>query len=200
VESKDLGIGKVLLADLPGGDRALTVDLETKSNFEATSSESTPDSALSEEAITEQVDSLRNNYEMMKGMMGMVLSNLRLNMEIDLPGTPKEVTGFSRTSDGGLRFGVEGKRIIEAMDSVMSDSLLLRQQLRTQGTGADPMKGMFFPKGELRAVIPAGTPARFDYGREVAAAKQEYIKLMKDLNRKKPSKKKSGRGTPQLKS
>lgn len=137
---------------------------------------------------------------MMKEMMGMVLTNLRLSMSVDLPGTPREVTGFTKTSNGELAFTIEGMKIIQAMDSVMSDSTFLRQQLLSPDKAMDDsMKKLFFPQGELRAIIPADAPVQFDYKAELAAARPDYAKLMKDLNTKKPAKKKSTKGTRQYK-
>jgi len=144
---------------------------------------------MTEEQIQQSIQQRRQAWQMTKPMMTMMLGKMKMELTFHLPGPVTQVKGFQKTEDGGVRFGVDGAKVLAALDKFMADDAFLRKQVM-QG-GGDPgqppmddpavMKDMFGVEGALEAHAGPPVKAQFDYKAEVQAAKAAYPAMIKKL-------------------
>jgi hypothetical protein len=189
LKSSDFSLGNIAMESLAGGDKAVTLDMNSDAEASMTSSTDGEDNtaSLTPEEIQHQIDSLKTNWETMKGMMGMVLSEMIIKTSVNLPGAPRDVSGF--TSNGKtIAYEFHGDAMLAAMDTLMTNPDMLRQQVESNND--EEMKGrmqaLIFPNGEPRAVFSGNAGPSFNYKTESAAAKKEHTKIMKGLSAPEP--------------
>jgi hypothetical protein len=189
LKSSDFSLGNIAMESLAGGDKAVTLDMNTNSEASMTSSSDGEDNTatLTPEEIQHQIDSLKENWETMKGMMGMVLNEMVIKTSVNLPGAPHDVSGF--TSNGStIAYEFHGEAMLNAMDTLMTNPEMLRQQVESKSD--DDMKArmqsLIFPNGEPRALFSGNAQPSFNYKAESAAAKKEHAKIMKGLSAPEP--------------
>ena len=135
-----------------------------------------------------KIKEAKGNYQSSKPIMVGLFTTMKQDAIFHLPGAASEISNFKITPAGDLRLTFVGTNIIEAMDSLATNDDWWRLQL---ADGKDTSKEdlildndlnerLFGQRGPIRAIVAGGTP-RFDYAREVAAAKTEYAALLRKL-------------------
>jgi len=149
-----------------------------------------PPPALTDEQVAEQVAKQRAQYQQMRPMMAMTFGAMKINLSFRLPGTLAEVNGFQKEPSGAVRFVLDGVKVLQAMDQMMTDDALLGQAVRSGGGpplgGGFKMDDVFGEKllgikGPLRARATGPFTALFAYESEVKAAKAAYPKMIERL-------------------
>ena len=136
---------------------------------------------LSEKEIAEKIEMERMRWESMKLMMGTVVP-MKIEISFHLPGTLKEVTNLKRDKTGVLR--ITHADLLEIMDELIADDALLREMIITGGDDfmKDFMAGKLSgAKVQIRATVTGDLKPLFNYNVEVAAARKNYPKLLKEL-------------------
>jgi len=144
---------------------------------------------MTEEQIQQAIQAERMKWQQLKPMMTMMLGKMKMELIFHLPGPLTQVKGFAKTADGGVRFAMEGAKVLAALDKFMADDAYVRQQVLTGGgdPGQPPMddpaviKEMFGIEGALEAHAGPPVKAQFDYQAEVQAAKAAYPAMIKKL-------------------
>jgi len=145
---------------------------------------------LTEDEITSQIDSAREQFQMARGMMAVFLEELQEESTFQLPGTLRQVQGFTRNADGTIGMSYEGKRILEVIDSVMETPGFWRKLVVDKASGKQPerdqeMMRLIFGAVQPSVVFAPGSQPLFDYKAELAAAKKKYPALLKRFGMKK---------------
>ncbi|MDD5459169.1 MAG: tetratricopeptide repeat protein, partial [Phycisphaerae bacterium] len=129
----------------------------------------------SDEQIDQQVQQAKAQYSQSRMMMAPFMSSLKVEAVLHLPGTIADVNNFQRVDDKTVRIAVDGQRLLAAMDAIMSDDQLLREQIRAGKVPTDDditmNEKMFGQKAGVQVIVEPADENNFDYNAEVMAAK-----------------------------
>jgi hypothetical protein len=143
---------------------------------------------LSDAELARQVKLAKLQYNQAKPMLQMTLGNLEQDILVRLPAKIEKISVFEKTDDSTARWKINGNEVIEAMDRLIKDEERLKRLIRE---GKDPFgdtsdesvfNELFLgKKGPIQVI--SGTDSRnlFDYETEVAAARSNYDRMLKDL-------------------
>jgi hypothetical protein len=145
-----------------------------------------PPRELTEAEIAEEIDSLKQQFQMARGMMSIFLDELNEKTSFKLPGAVTESNGFTREPDGALGIVFNGKRVMEIMDSIMARDSFWREAVLEKAKGVredkdEEMMRLMFGAGKPRAVVTPGSAPAFNYATETAAARKKYPALLKQF-------------------
>lgn len=143
---------------------------------------------LSEEELDQQIQQTRTEYNQSKMMMSALLSSLKTEAVLHLPGTIEEIGNFEKIDDRSARFSMSGTRMTQAMDAMMADDAFLRQQLRQGEDLSGPdfdnfeiNEKIFGEKAPVHIVLAADTEPLFNYAAEMGTAKANYEQMISRL-------------------
>jgi hypothetical protein len=167
----------------------ITIELKTEEEDGESGAVKEPISEIPEAELDKMVKEAKLEYNQGKPMMQAILATIKSETILHLPGTIKQISNFEKVDARTVRIALDGSKIMEAMDKMMQDEDLLKQQIRE---GKDPMQGgpgddlamneMFFgERAPVRVVLAGGAQPLFDYNAEVTAAKANYENMLKEL-------------------
>lgn len=144
---------------------------------------------LTEEELTQKVREAKFAYNRGKIMMISLLSNLKIERIFHFPGKIVESSNFKKTGDRSVRVSLDGVRLIERLEKEMADDKALRKRIKqgdTLFTDRTPNELfineiLFGERAEMRVVALADSNSLFDYEAEMAKAKANYEKMIKEL-------------------
>lgn len=146
-----------------------------------------PTAKLTPEEAQKKVLAERMKYRQGRPMLVAFLDSMKEDLTYVLPGQVSDAGLFNKTKDG-LQVTVDGKKMLEAMDSMIADDKLMAQIAQE---GEDPAKGktgkaymmekLFGKKGELRAEATGDLKPLFDYKAEMKKAADGQAEMLKKL-------------------
>jgi hypothetical protein len=129
----------------------------------------------------------RAKYQQMKPMMAMIVGTMKHDVVFHLPGRPGKSSAFRQDGSGTLSLQFSGAKMLEAMDALINDDAwMARNSGVMDPDSAPPMdeemsRLLFGEKGPVQAAVSGLGAAVFDYEGEVAAAREEFTALMREL-------------------
>jgi len=141
-----------------------------------------------EAELVEQVKLAKLRYNQSKAMMAMMLNGLKQDMLIHLPAKIEKISNLQRIDDTTIRWQLDGGKILEKMDQVMTDDKWLKREIReNRGPITDNLDDFFIneivfrQKGAVQVVLSPKSETLFDYETEVKAAKENYDRMISKL-------------------
>lgn len=149
-----------------------------------------------DEELKAELDQQRSQYEQSKPMMQAMLGGMILESSFQLPSAVTEVSNFKQDGDR-WKVTVRGEDMLKAMDTLMQDTEWMMEQARQGATDMMSNPGakgqarlnemLFGGAGPVKAVVPAGAAAVFDYAAEVAAAREAFPAALAALGMEDPA-------------
>ncbi len=189
----NLSSGGMLKASLTQGEKN-TLVLEVKGDSEGKGmrkKSEEPAAAMSAEEKTKAALKAKNEFQQARSMLAGFLASLRHESTFQLPGTVKSAVNLKTGTGGTLTILVEGKKLVEAFDSVATNTAFFERQVE-KGTGGDLgddffNEKMFGSKGPIRAVLSGPFTPRFDYAAELASARAAEKTIYQALGKAEPA-------------
>ena len=173
VDLHNLGVVEFNYAKDRQGQWVLKLGGENESEKQAVSKPAT----LTDEEVQKKVTKTKMEYQHSMGMMRPMLENLSHTVAVHLPAKVQSGSGTYQTrGDGAVTFALEGKTLLSEIDKRMTDDVRLAEQIRAS---SNPMKDAPIQPVTL-TLAPTANP-QFSYAKEVAAARNAYQQLQKDL-------------------
>jgi hypothetical protein len=174
----------------------ITIELKTEKQDGEGGAVEKPVFEIPEAELDKMVKEAKLQYTQMKPMMQGILATIKSETILHLPGTIKQISNFEKVDARTVRIALDGSKMMEAMDKIMQDEDLLKEQIRA---GKDPMQDgpgddlamneMFFgERAPVRVVLARGAQQVFDYNAEVTAAKANYESMLKKQGLEVPGK------------
>jgi len=143
---------------------------------------------MSSEDMNKHIKELRDRYQQTKSTVTTDLVGMKLDLVFRSPGTLEEARGLDQQGMT-LAYTLDGGKVVQAMDSQMNDSTVLRQWV-VAGKSLNVKELMndrlFALKGEVWARWKGPAKPRFDYQAEMDAAKKAQPQMMLKLGLEKP--------------
>ncbi len=189
VKFKGLGETRVEFKKQEDGTLVLTVDPQQSRDGGKKPAADKEAPKLTDEQIAQKVKLERTNFQQAKGFMSGFLSTMTTEKVFLLPGSVTETNNLKKDEKGGLHFLLEGKKMLEVMDTLMADDEFVKKQViagknvAKEGPDFDDRVNemVFGSKGPVRAVVAAGAKPLFDLAAEVKAADAGYKELLTGL-------------------
>jgi hypothetical protein len=171
------------------GQIVIEIRQDSDPEEEDTSSEEEQEAEeLSEAELAQKIKEAKFEYNKTKPMILSMLGTLRKEAIFHLPGTITEISNFEKIDGTTVQFTFEGNRIIEAMEKMMADDDLLREQilagknLMQDGPGDELLANemVYGQRAPVRVVFDSTGKSLFDYDVEVAATKENYKKMLEE--------------------
>ena len=183
VELQSLALMNFTLTKRADGSLVLAARIKEDENEKPATPPKNPDPEMAA-----KIKEAKGNYQSSKPMMAAFLATMKQDAVFHLPGAASEISNFKTTPAGDLRITFIGTNMLEAMDSLATNDDWWRLQLAggrdmsKEGLSLDNdlNEKVFGQRGPVRAIVAGGAP-RFDYAREVAAARTEYAALLRKL-------------------
>lgn len=147
-----------------------------------------PKKDLSKLTDAERADMIRierAKFQQARPMLAAVFGTMKQVVSITLPGKVASRSNFKSNPAGALELSFEGTKVIEAMESLISDDAWLAKNgfdmQSTPGLDADFAGVLFGEKALVKAVVSEATKPLFNYPAEVAAALKGNEALQKQL-------------------
>ncbi len=162
--------------------------LELKwSDKEDSDSNTNTDSADGTPKEANELTAERAKYQQMKPMMAAMFGNLKLRQKYTLP-APVESASNMTQEGGDVVFQLDGLKVIQAMDSYISDDAWLLAQLnqgKSMGKDFSPdasfNEKLFGSEGPIQATTAGSGSASFDYTTEMEAARSGMTAMFEQL-------------------
>lgn len=183
---KEVGLSRYTL-ETENGEMVLALS-DKKEDDEAESS--TESQNLTEEEIAAAIDSVKEQFQMARGMMAVFLEELKERNTFELPGSVRQVQGFTQNADGTIGMNYDGKRILAILDSMMEVPGFWRQMVLDKAKGKqgpekeEEMMRLMFGAAKPKATTVPGASPLFDYKGETTAARKKYPALLKRFGMK----------------
>ncbi|MBI5722983.1 MAG: hypothetical protein HZA50_03415 [Planctomycetes bacterium] len=166
-------------------DKGGVLEFEMADNKSADAPQSAP-ADLTEEQIAAEIKKAREQWKQAKPIMQGVFANIKMDITFILPGKLGEVSGFTKTDAGGVRFLFSGKKYLEVMDQFMADDKAMAEALKKGTKKGEPdkdytMQAMFGAKGPFKAAVTGELKPAFEYAAEVEKAKAAMPDMLKKL-------------------
>ncbi len=167
----------------------ITIEFKSEKQDEEGEAVKPPTPQIPEAQLNILVKQARLQFNQMKPMMQGILSTIKSETILHLPGGIKEISNFEKVDARTVRIALDGSKMLEAMDKMMQDEDWLKEQIRA---GKDPLQDgpegdlainemLFGEKAPVRVVLATGAQQLFDYDAEVTAAKANYENMLKEL-------------------
>jgi len=148
---------------------------------------------LSKEEMKKETAKQRAAYQEMKEIRRTMFSAVKVTLSFHLPGTAQTKTNLRQGEDKALHVTVDAQGIGRAMDELVLDDAWMRKQILAgyDISGHIPLedpalrKKVFGKPGPIEAVVTDAVKPLFNYGAEVAEAKQGYETMIDKLGLKK---------------
>lgn len=147
-----------------------------------------PSTPPTEAEVDAEIQKAKGEWERSKPMMAAMLTGLKKEATLRLPGKMIEVNNFTKLGPNVVKVSMDGAKLIETLDAAMADTEWLKQQamkgdLAENGPPMDETLNQryFGQPGPVRAKYDPGKKAQFDYKKETAAANKLYPKLLDTL-------------------
>ena len=146
--------------------------------------EPTPDFAkMTDKEMDDYVLKQRVQFQMVKPLLVMFFTDLKVKMILRLPGEIHEVKGFKKDKATEVSFTLDGNELLKATKKLMTqDAASLKKTLKE---GAPELLASFGLSGDamepMLTVRKVGQPL-FDYDKEVKEARAAYPEMRKKLN------------------
>lgn len=168
-------------------DKGGTLEFEMSDNKSAGKPESAPAAEMTDEQVAAEIKKAREQWAQAKGLMQGVFSNIKMDITFMLPGKLGEVSGFTKTENGGVQFLFSGKKYLEVMDKFMADDKAMAEVIKKGAKKVEPdkdymMEAMFGTKGPFKAVVGGELKPLFDYKAEMEKAKGAMPEMIKKLD------------------
>jgi hypothetical protein len=174
----------------PTGQLAVTIALPNdKGEIEFEEERASRESLdVSEEEFRHEVRRPRDLYEDGRTHVVAAYAAMNIRSVFQLPGEPREVSGFLRRQDGWLEVSVYGQASVAALDGIVASDELLREHLLLERSRADDRQARVFLSGDVlerlracRAVLEGPRQPLFDYETEVEEARSGMKELVQEL-------------------
>lgn len=146
------------------------------------------DVKLSEEELNQRIRLTKLQYNQAKNMILATLSTLKIDSTLHLPAKIEKISNFEKINETTVRWKISGSEMIENLDKLMTDNERLKKLLiEGENPFTDtPDESIFLEiltgqKGPIQIVLSSDTKFLFDYESEVATAKKNYDKMIKEL-------------------
>ena len=169
-------------------DKILVLQMVEEKKDKEAQAKPAPSTPPTDEEITATIEKSKAEWERSKPMMTAMLSGLKKEATVRLPGKLSELNNFVRVNDTTVKMAIDGAKMMEALDAAMTDEAWMRAQASSGGLSEDgpplddTLNEKYFGKpGPLMAKVQVGSKAQFDYKKEVAAAQKVYPKMLESL-------------------
>ncbi len=132
---------------------------------------------LDPEALKAEIAQQRQQWQQAKPMMAGMMADMKMEVNVKMPGDIIEVKNFKKSAADTASFGFDGGKMVETMDKMIMDDKMAEKMagMGMLGGGApkmsEEMTGMLFGEpGGVKVVSKSGKPI-FDYAAHVAKAK-----------------------------
>ena len=147
-----------------------------------------PATPPTEAEVEAEIQKAKGEWERSKPLMTAMLSGLKKEATLRLPGKMMEVNNFTKLGPNVVQVSLDGAKLIATLDAAMSDTEWMKQQAM-KGDFAESGPSMdetlnqkyFGSPGPVSAKYDPGKKAQFDYKKETAAANKLYPKLLDTL-------------------
>ena len=139
---------------------------------------------LTDDQVADKVEKAKTGYKAMKSKRSKVLSTLKFDLTLQLPGDIQEINNFKKL-DKGVQIGIDGKQLMAAMDKFFDDDQALEKHIRSGRKDEDMPENfnemLFGSKGDVMARVGGDLKPLFDYQTEMKKAKAGQDELLKKL-------------------
>jgi hypothetical protein len=143
----------------------------------------------SDAEVQQNITEMQAGWGQMKPIMEAMMGTMKVSMNVKLGGTITKTVNFKKTDDSSASMVMDGKKLMTAMDKMITDPKMAKKMAEL---GVNPMGGGAMPEtpefyglmfGENAYPKIEATPGKplFDYKAEVAEAKKNPTKAMKEL-------------------
>ncbi|MHC4982419.1 MAG: hypothetical protein ACYTF6_04530 [Planctomycetota bacterium] len=143
---------------------------------------------LTDEEIQRRVLAKKMSYQQMRPLMAGILDGFNVETTFFLPGKTVEVSGFKKTPDGGLRITIEGRKLLEVFDKIVTSDELLAPGVegekgiwKSVAARKQAAEIMYGPDHSFRAKVTGDLKPLFDYKAEVEKARKAMPEMFKKL-------------------
>lgn len=145
---------------------------------------------MTDEEIAQKVKETKEQYEQMKPMMATMFAKLREKVTVRLPGAIGQASNFKAEGDRTATLTIEGKKLVAAFDSMLSDEAWLAEQFKSgrnierDGPKLDDSinEKIFGQKGPVMVTTAGELKPQFDFAQEVRQAQEGFETMLKSLN------------------
>jgi hypothetical protein len=143
--------------------------------------------SLPPEERAKKIKEDRIKFQQMKPMLAGILGAMKHEVVLHLPGKTSEVANFTEDASGALTIRFDGKKLLDAMDTLVSDDAWMATNSGPLGGEKMPWADakanqlVFGSRSPVRAVVTGATGAAFDYSAEVATAAADSGALQQQL-------------------
>ena len=140
--------------------------------------------------IDQKLKEQRMQWQAMKGVMGMFLTEMKFDTRVKVAGEIQSVSNFEKMADDVAGISVDGSKILEGMEAIVMDDDFMKKALAEGNLDEDGMpsnlppdmaaKMLFGERGPVEIVVKPGEPI-FDYEAEVEAAKAAMTPELKQM-------------------
>jgi hypothetical protein len=145
------------------------------------------DEKLAPEKLKAEIAQQRQQWQQAKPMMAGMMADMKMEVNVKMPGEIVEVKNFKKSAADTASFGFNGAKMVETMDKMIMDDKMAEKMagMGMLGDGApkmsEEMTGMLFGEpGGIKVVSKEGKPI-FDYDAHVAKAKAGQSAQLKAL-------------------
>lgn len=144
---------------------------------------------LSEKEMANAILNKKSEYQQMKPFLAAVLTDLKIDKTIVLPGTVERTTNLQKTGGNEVRFVLDGSKMSAALEELTKSEEFWRK-IVTSDSGesqsfamddAELNEKLFGEKGPVSAVVSGPVKPQFDYASESAAARKSYENVLRQL-------------------
>lgn len=142
---------------------------------------------MTDKELNDYISAYRAVYQTAKPLYLAVLTDLKIETTLRLPGEVREVRGFKRDGDRAVSRVFVGRSALEELNAVMAqDDAALRKKVRKAGTldVLEEVIGLHRALGDAEVTVHRLGGPQFDYDKEVREARAAYPALRKRLKLK----------------
>ena len=147
---------------------------------------------LTKDQIGQRIQAEREQWKHSKPLMESMMNTLKMDAVFQVCGQVGSVNNLKKTGDTSVSFHLEGAKMVQAIDSLISNDAWMEQRARAgflerpedgPPVGADMNELTFGQKGGITARVTGELKPLFDYNAESQAAKSEYSQILDVLKK-----------------
>lgn len=165
------------------GDMTLEIQF-----FEMDQDQTTLEINISDEEVAQQIKEAKLEYKQMLDEENLLIfQKINYNTIIHLPGKITEISNFKKLDSNSVQIKFKGSKFLKLFDTIMADDKLMEKNVRM---GYEPLDYRYLPQMN-KILFGHDGPVKvtfknkfqlFNYNKEMSAAKENYNKMLKDLN------------------
>jgi hypothetical protein len=135
----------------------------------------------------EDIKQGRAKFQQAKPMLAMFMASMQHDVLFHLPGKPGKTSAFQRDASGALTLHVDGGKMLQAMDTLISDDKWMARHPKVMDPDTPPPPDaemnrlLFGVEGPVQATVTGLGAPTFNYDGELEAARESYTALREQL-------------------